>query len=115
VAFAVALGLATTPVLSPQYLLALVPVLALAAGSESGRPRGWLLLAACLAMALLTQAEFPYLFGSVAKLDPLGTAIVALRNVLLIAITFTLARTPGASSAEVAEGEMHQPLASGLA
>jgi len=115
VAFAVALGLATTPVLSPQYLLALVPVLALAAGSESGRPRGWLLLAACLAMALLTQAEFPYLFGSVAKLDPQGTAIVALRNLLLIAITFTLARTRGASSAEVAEGEMHQPLASGLA
>ena len=30
-AFAIAVGLATTPVLSPQYLLALVPVLALAA------------------------------------------------------------------------------------
>jgi len=115
VAFALAVGLATTPVLSPQYLLALVPVLALAAGSESGRARSWLLLAACLAMALLTQAEFPYLFGSVAKLDPVGTTIVALRNLLLIVITLSLARAPAAPSAEVAGGEMHQPVVSGLA
>lgn len=115
VAFAIAIGLATTPVLSPQYLLALVPVLALAAGSETGRARGRLLLAACLAMALLTQAEFPYLFGSVAKLDPVGTAIVALRNLLLIAIAVGLARTAAASSStEVARGEVQQPVASGL-
>jgi hypothetical protein len=115
VAFAVAVGLATTPVLSPQYLLALVPVLALAAGSETARPRGWLLLAACLAMALLTQAEFPYLFGSVAKLDPLGTTIVALRNLLLIAITIGLARAPAAPSAELAGEAVHQPQVAGLA
>ncbi|MGC1405934.1 MAG: hypothetical protein WA938_04260 [Candidatus Dormiibacterota bacterium] len=116
VAFAIAIGLATTPVLSPQYLLALVTVLALAAGSETGRARGRLLLAACLAMALLTQAEFPYLFGSVAKLDPVGTAIVALRNLLLIAIAVGLARTATASSSTaVVGGEVHQPVASGLA
>jgi hypothetical protein len=115
VAFAIAVGLATTPVLSPQYLLALVPVLALAAGSESGRGRGRLLLAACLAMALLTQAEFPYLFGSVAKLDPVGTAIVAVRNLLVIAIALNLARTATAPSAEVAGKELPQPVASGLA
>jgi hypothetical protein len=115
VAFAVAVGLATTPVLSPQYLLALLPVVVLAAGSESGRARGWLLLAACLAMALLTQAEFPYLFGSVAKLDPVGTTIVALRNLLLIVITVGLAWTPAAPSAEVAGGEFQRPVASGLA
>ena len=115
VAFAIAVGLATTPVLSPQYLLALVPVLALAAGSETGRARGRLLLAACLALALLTQAEFPYLFGSVAKLDPLGTAIVALRNLLLLAIAIGLARTAAASSPEIAAGDLHQPAASRLA
>jgi hypothetical protein len=109
-----AVGLATTPVLSPQYLLALVPVLALAAGSEAGRAWGRMLLAACLAMALLTQAEFPYLFGSVAKLDPAGTAIVALRNLLLVAIAFGLARTAAAPSTEVVGGEPHQPVASGF-
>lgn len=114
-AFAVAVGLATTPVLSPQYLLALVPVLALAAGAETGRTRGRLLLAACLALALLTQAEFPYVFGSVAKLDPVGTAIVALRNLLLIAIALGLARTAAASSTEVTGGELHQPSAAGVA
>jgi hypothetical protein len=115
VAFAIAVGLATTPVLSPQYLLALVPVLALAAGSETGRARGRWLLAACLTLALLTQAEFPYLFGSVAKLDPLGTGIVALRNLFLIAIAIGLARTAAASSTEIAGGEPHQPAASRLA
>ncbi|MGA8207146.1 MAG: hypothetical protein WB867_03860 [Candidatus Dormiibacterota bacterium] len=115
VAFAMGVGLATTPVLSPQYLLALLPVLALAAGSEAGRARGRMLLAVCLAMALLTQAEFPYLFGSVAKLDPVGTAIVALRNLVLVAIVVGLARTPAAASTEVAGGDLHQPVASGLA
>lgn len=104
VAFAMAVGLASTPVLSPQYLLALLPVLALAAGSEAGRARGLMLLATCLAMALLTQAEFPYLFGSVAKLDPVGTAIVALRNLLLVAIAIGLARNAAAPSTEVAGG-----------
>jgi hypothetical protein len=72
-------------------------------------------LAACLTLALLTQAEFPYLFGSVAKLDPLGTGIVALRNLFLIAIAIGLARTAAASSTEIAGGEPHQPAASRLA
>lgn len=93
IAFATAVGLAATPVLSPQYMLALVPVLVLAAGTEFDWARGRILLLEALLLALLTQAEFPYLFQSVAQLGPVGTAIVAARNVVLIAVAVTLARS----------------------
>jgi len=92
IAFSLAAGLAASPVLSPQYLLALMPVLVLAAGTEAGRRRGNLLLLSALGMALLTQAEFPYLFGSVASLAPWGTGLVAARNLLLIATAVNLVR-----------------------
>jgi hypothetical protein len=92
IAFALAVGLAASPVLSPQYLLALMPVLVLAAGTEAGRRRGNLLLLSGLGLALLTQVEFPYLFSSAASLAPLGTGLVAARNLLLIATAVNLAR-----------------------
>ncbi|MGH7667803.1 MAG: glycosyltransferase 87 family protein [Candidatus Dormibacteria bacterium] len=91
VAFAVAVGLAATPVLSPQYLLALVPVLVLAAVTEFEPGRGRLLLGGCLLAGLLTQLEFPYLFNSVDSLAPLGMATLALRNLILVALTVVLA------------------------
>lgn len=94
IAFALAVGLAATPVLSPQYVLALVPVLVLAAVTEFTWARGRLLLLEGLLLALLTQAEFPYLFLSVTQLDPLGTTIVAVRNLVLIAVAVTLVRDP---------------------
>jgi hypothetical protein len=74
-----------------------------------------MLLAGCLVMALLTQAEFPYLFSSVAKLAPLGTAIVAVRNLLLIATAVTLARASPAPSRGLGGEEVCQPIVSGLA
>lgn len=104
IAFALVVALASTPVLSPQYLLALMPVLVIAATTECGRTRGNWLLASALVVALLTQAEFPYLFASVAALQPLGMAIVALRNLLLIGIAVYLARAdPGPVSAHAGD------------
>ncbi|MGH7641518.1 MAG: glycosyltransferase 87 family protein [Candidatus Dormibacteria bacterium] len=96
VAFAIAVAVASTPVLSPQYLLALLPVLALAASTEFSESRANLLLGTAFLMAILTQIEFPDLFSSVVALDPLAMTILALRNLLLIAIAVNLARAdPG--------------------
>lgn len=91
VAFAVAVGLCATPVLSPQYLLDLLPVLALAACAEfsSRRAAGLLLLG--LALALLTQAEFPYLFDSLTKLQPVGVALILSRNLVLVIVVVLMA------------------------
>jgi hypothetical protein len=98
VAFAIAVAVASTPVLSPQYLLALLPVLVLTASTECGRTRANVLLGSGFLMALLTQLEFPDLFSAVVALNPLAMAIVALRNLLLIAIAVNLARAdPGPS------------------
>ena len=114
IAFAVAVSLATTPVLSPQYVLGLMPVLALAAAIEFTPRRSYLLLGSGLATALLTQAEFPYLFSSVAALEPLGTIVVVVRNLLLIALAVNLARAapmPAAGDEELTS----RPGANGLA
>ena len=100
IAFALAVGLAATPVFSPQYLLSLMPVLVLAACTEVGPARGRLLLLLGLLLGLLTQVEFPYLFSSVDVLAPLGTAVVVARNLLLIVTAVTLARSHPAPPAE---------------
>ncbi|HEY6538608.1 MAG TPA: hypothetical protein VI138_06165 [Candidatus Dormibacteraeota bacterium] len=91
IAFAAAVALATTPVLSPQYLLDLMPVLALVALTEVPRRRANQLLGLALVTALLTQIEFPYLFSWVAALNPLAMALVGVRNLLLVGIAITLA------------------------
>lgn len=111
IAFAIAVTLATTPVLSPQYLLALMPVLVLAAGTEFTRPRATLLLSSGLVVALLTQVEFPYLFASVAALHPLGTAVVAARNLLLIALAINLVRAAPGPVAEPNAERVRPPVA----
>jgi hypothetical protein len=96
VAFAIAVTIASTPVLSPQYLLALLPVLVLAASTEFSRSHANLLLGSGFLMAILTQVEFPDLFSQVVAFNPLVIAVLALRNLMLIAIAVNLARAdPG--------------------
>jgi hypothetical protein len=111
VAFCVAAGLCATPVLSPQYLLLLFPVLVLAAAAEFPTRQAHRLLLLGLAVALLTQAEFPYLYGSVVSLGVAGSGSVLARNALLIVIAVLLARHGEEGRAPVAEGV---PLPAGL-
>ncbi len=89
-AFAIAISLASTPVLSPQYLLALLPPLAVAAVTEAGPRRRLQLLLGGLLLALLTQVEFPYVFDSVASLGAAGTWLVAVRNLVLVMVAVLL-------------------------
>ncbi|MGC2192669.1 MAG: hypothetical protein WA751_10080 [Candidatus Dormiibacterota bacterium] len=83
VAAVVAAALVATPVLSPQYLDALLPCLVLAA-AELGYPQGGRLLCLGLAIALVTQLEFPYLWLSAVALHPYALAVLELRNLLLV-------------------------------
>jgi hypothetical protein len=91
VAFCVAASLCATPVLSPQYLLLLLPVLALAAVVEFPPMMARRLILLGLAVAILTQAEFPYSFASVVTLSPTGTGLLLARNALLILLAVLLA------------------------
>lgn len=108
-AVAIAIALVTTPVLSPQYLLALMPVLVLAAATEFGGARANRLLLLGAAVALLTQVEFPYLFGSVVSLSPVGMGIVAVRNLLLMAIAVGLVRSDPGPSLQPASSQAVSP------
>lgn len=108
VAFAVAAGLCTTPVLSPQYLLDLLPVLVVAAVAENSGPARDRILLIALAVALLTQVEFPYLFALVIKLAPVGLVPLFARNLLLVLLAVLLGR--GARS----ESRVPQPSAEPL-
>jgi len=89
-AFCVAVGLCSTPVLSPQYLLELLPVLAVAAYLEQPAKQASWLLALGLTAALLTQLEYPYLFDSLIHLQPLGIVLIFARNITLLAIAVVL-------------------------
>ena len=90
VAMAVAVGLCATPVLSPQYLLELLPVLAVVGYVEFPKAWGVRLILLGVLLAVLTQAEFPYLFGSAVALHPLGLAALLLRNSTLIVVAVIL-------------------------
>jgi len=94
IAAAVAIGLCATPVLSPQYLLDLLPVLVVAACVEMPRAKGARLLLMGLTVALLTQAEFPYLFTSVARLAAPGLVVLLARNLVLLGIAAALLPSP---------------------
>lgn len=91
IAMAVAVGLCATPVLSPQYLLDLLPVLAVVGYVEYPRVWGARLMLLGLLLAVLTQAEFPYLFSSVVALRPAGLAALLLRNIVLLLVAAILA------------------------
>ncbi len=91
IAFSVAAGLCATPVLSPQYLLQLLPVLALSACMEVPARRATQLLVLGLVVALLTQAIFPYFFVSLIRFHPLGLALILSRNAILVVLVALLA------------------------
>lgn len=78
-ACAVAASVAFGRVLSPQYLLWLVPLFALAA---AWRMRA--LALACAAAFALTQAEFPSRYFELVAREPLAVSITAARNAALV-------------------------------
>ena len=79
-------------VLSPQYMLWLVPLAALAVAW-----RIHALAAALVAAAILTQAEFPARYFDLVQGEPLAIALVALRNLALIAALLLALRELGRS------------------
>lgn len=92
-------ALACGKVLSPQYFVWLLPAVALVAPE-----RPWL-AGATVALALLTQIEFPALYWRFVAFEPGPVAIVVVRNVLLLGVAawsvVELARAPGPSSREL--------------
>ncbi|MBB1261810.1 glycosyltransferase family 87 protein [Streptomyces alkaliterrae] len=80
---AVLLFTVTSRVISPQYMLWLVGLAAVCAALRSAgqRPAVRLVVAA----AAVTVLEFPLLFSLVVESRPLGVALIALRNGLLVA------------------------------
>jgi hypothetical protein len=71
--------LAFGKVLSPQYFIWLVPVLALVAAKD------WLLGTVGGVVLAMTQAEYPALWGHLVNLDRPVVALLVARNVLLVA------------------------------
>ena len=79
-------------VLSPQYMLWLVPLAALAVAWRTHA-----LAAALIAAAILTQAEFPARYFDLVQGEPLAIALVTLRNLALIAALLLALRELGRS------------------
>ena len=84
--------MAFSKVLSPQFFIWLLPVLALVAA------RDWLLGLLGGVALLLTQVEYPALYGDLLDLEAPVLALVAARNLLLVALfcvtVWRLARPP---------------------
>jgi uncharacterized membrane protein len=78
---AVAAFAALGRVLSPQYLVWVVPLMALALAW-----REWLLAVLAALACALTLAEFPSRYLDLTAADPLAVAIVAARNVAVVAV-----------------------------
>jgi hypothetical protein len=76
---AVVAALAFGKVLSPQFMVWLVPVLAVAAAH-----RMWPLAAASAGAIALTLIEFPARYDDYLDKDPLAVVVVGLRNLLLL-------------------------------
>jgi hypothetical protein len=87
-AFAVLLVLVVTSrVLSPQYLIWLLGVAAVVLTENGPMRRGTVMARpACLVVfcVLITQIEFPLLFGEVMGAQFWGTMVVAVRNLILV-------------------------------
>ncbi|WP_461074524.1 glycosyltransferase 87 family protein [Streptomyces deserti] len=80
----------TSRVISPQYMVWLVGLAAVCLGFRTSRMR--LPVALVLAAAFVTVLEFPVWFAHVVASDPLGIALLVVRNGLLVAATVTAAR-----------------------
>jgi MFS family permease len=88
-------------VLSPQYLLWLVPLAALAFAW-----RMHALTAALAAAAVLTQLEFPARYFDLVAREPIAVALVASRNIaLLTALVLALRELEGGRQQHLLDGE----------
>jgi hypothetical protein len=111
----------TSRVLSPQYLIWLVGLAALClAENGPGRRATLMALPARLVLlcTLVSQVEFPLLFGQVMHHGFWGTAVVAVRNLVLLAATVLALRalwnaTTGPAAADAARAA--DPAPSGAA
>jgi hypothetical protein len=95
--------LATSRVLSPQYLVWAVAVCAVCATLSASPLRSTVRLV--LLTALATQVEFPFVYGSVAAGSWLGVGILVVRNALLLWATgqaFVIVWRFGRKSKEIA-------------
>jgi Glycosyltransferase family 87 len=92
-------------VLSPQFMIWVVPLGALAFAW-----RMHALAAVVAAAALLTQLEFPARYFDLVAREPLPLALVALRNAaLLVAVALATTALSGATARSTKRGRRHQP------
>lgn len=89
-------GLMTSKVLSPQYLIWVMPLLPLVAGQGSVRIWGMFAVA-----GLLTYYIYPLHYPALLGREPLAVAALAARNLLLITLTLIVARSLRAPSADL--------------
>jgi hypothetical protein len=82
-------------VLSPQYMLWLLPLGALAFAW-----RLHALAAAVAAAAVLTQVEFPARYFDLVDREPFPVAVAAVRNLLLLAVVVLALRALGAAAGQ---------------
>jgi cbb3-type cytochrome oxidase subunit 3 len=78
--------LVTTKVFSTQYVLWLAPFLPFVL------PKEWKFFALCASVFLLTALVCPYLYRSLLAQNPFAIVVLLLRNVVLLAVFFKLAR-----------------------
>jgi hypothetical protein len=101
----------TSRVLSPQYLIWLLGLAALVLTEDGPMRRGTVMARpACLVVfcVLITQVEFPLLFGEVMGGQFWGTMVVAARNLILVVACVQALRRlwqSGAREPEVAVAE----------
>jgi hypothetical protein len=75
-----------TRVLSPQYLIWLLPVLAVVVADRRARWAPWLLAAA----GVVTQLIFPFRYSQLRNLEALDVGVLTARNALLVATAAVL-------------------------
>jgi uncharacterized membrane protein len=88
-ALTVVIFIAGGKVLSPQFLIWLLPLMPLI----YDRDRNYV-LTIFGAILFMTQLEFPFFYGELLGLNPAMVILVALRNVMLIWLAITLIRKP---------------------
>lgn len=85
-------------VLSPQYLIWLIPFLCATSGTVGTRAR-WVFLASCV----LTTALYPHLFHTLSYFEPLPVVVLAARNLSLVCLFAILL---GREATAVGEGRI---------